>query len=146
MSDIGFVQTVPEMKARKFLDLVKSGKEPKEAAKEIGTTLAALRKSGALAKACREMIQRADEEKLLDKTVREKLVKARLTELMMQDDNIKVALGAAKAIQNELGVGTPLVGVQVNAPVKDIRVATMLKSLQLEVDGGEDAQTEDEEC
>ncbi len=134
-------KTVPELKAAKFLALVREGKEPAEAAREIGTTIAQLRRAGALAKACREMIQRADEEKLLEREVREKLVKARLTELLMQDEDPRIALGAAKAIQAELGVGTPLVGVQINAPIRDVRVVEMLKSLQLEV---EDVHTEGE--
>jgi len=131
-------ETVLEHKAKKFLDLIKGGKEPGEAAKEIGSTLGELRRAGALARACREVIQRAEEEKLLDTEVRKKLRKARLTELMMQDEDLKVALGAIKADQVEHGVGGPMVAVQVNLN-RDERVVKALKSLQIEV---EDVQEE----
>ncbi len=132
--------TVKEAQARKFMGLVEAGKTVPEAAREINTTLEALRTSGQLAKVCRELIDRAEETKLLDAKVREKLVKARLTELMMQDEDHRVALGAARAVQTELGIGgTPVnVAVAVQANLKyDPGVIAALKSLQLEA-GEED--------
>ncbi len=127
--------TVKEAQARTFMELVQTGKSVPEAAKEIGTTIEALRTSGQLAKVCRELIERNEEAKLLDKAVREKLVKAKLTELLMQDDDPKISLGAARAIQNELGIGQNQinVGVAVQANLKyDPGVIEALKSLQLE--------------
>ncbi|HPO87349.1 MAG TPA: hypothetical protein PLN86_16025 [Candidatus Hydrogenedentes bacterium] len=127
-------KTVLEHKAEKFVELVKRGASPAEAAKEIGATLAELRRAGTLAKACREAIQRAEEEKLLDAEVRKKLRKARLLELMMQDEDKRVAIAAIKADQVEHSVGNPAVAVQLNV-IRDQKVVEMLKSLQIEVEG-----------
>ncbi len=132
--------TVKEAQAKEFMKLVDSGKSAPEAAKEIGTTVEALRTSGQLARVCREMIDRSEEARLLDAKMREKLVKARLTELMMQDEDQRVALGAARAVQAELGIGqgTINVGIAVQANLKyDPGVIAALKSLRIEDEDGE---------
>ena len=127
--------TVNEAKAKKFVELVEGGEEPKKAAKEVGMTLKALKRSGMLARACRELLERVEEEKLLEKKTRETIARARLLELAMQDEDLKVALGAVKT---ELEVGKPSVAIQFNQNlVSDPGVIESLKSLQLEIEEDE---------
>ncbi len=86
-----------------------------------------------MASVCREVIERAAEGDLLNQAVREKLVKARLIELAMQDENLQVALGAAKQMEAELGIGGTNVGVAVQVNLKhDPQVIEALRSLGLE--------------
>lgn len=125
--------TVVEAKAKSFMELVDNGEDPKKAADKVGTTLRELKRSGALASVCKELVKRAQDSKLLDKKVRENVAKARLVELMVQDEDLKVALGAVKT---ELEVGRPFAAVQINNNlITDPAVIESLKTLQLEVEG-----------
>ncbi len=124
--------TVTENRTQKFIDLVKGGEKPAAAAEELGLSLATLRKKGVLAKACRELLDRTAEEKLLDKAKLDQLAKGRALELAMQDEDLKVALGATKALIGN----APQVAVQINNNLRtDPAVVESLRSLQLEVEG-----------
>lgn len=129
VSDQGM--TVREKKTKKFIDLVSEGAEPKKAAEDCGLTIAQLRKSGVMAKAATELLARVQAEKLLDKKTYEAVARARNLELMLQDENIKVALGAVR-----VALGGPNVAVQINN--NNLRtspeVVESLKSLGLELD------------
>jgi hypothetical protein len=125
-------RTVGEAKAETFIADVKDGKDPKEAAKAVGMTLATLRKTGALARAARQLLERVEQEKLLDKKTFESIARARALELMLQDEDLKVSLGAVRVA---LGTG-PQLAVQINNNLRtDPEVIESLKTLQLEVDG-----------
>ena len=111
--------------------VLEKGGTVEEAAEAAGLTLTALRQTGKLAKSIEELLQRAD----LDDRVRKRLGKARLVELSMQDDDLKVALGAAKVISGE---GVPGMAVQINNNlVTDPDVVEALKTLRIEVEGQE---------
>lgn len=126
--------TVAEARTAKFMTLVESGEDPKVAAKEVGVTLASLRATGTLAKACKQLLERVEQEKLLDKKTYEMIARGRALELMMQDENLQVALGAVKVA---IGQG-PGVAIQINNGLKtDPDVVAALKSLQLDVEGEE---------
>lgn len=127
--------SVDEAKTKKFVDLVKGGEAPKDAAKEVGMSLRRLRETGVLATACRELLGRVESEKLLDKKTAEMITRARLLELMMQDDDLKVALGAAKAVVES---HRPGMAVQINNNlITDPGVVESLKSLQIDVEAQE---------
>jgi len=129
--------TVSEAKTKRFVDLVSEGVEPKEAAEAVGMTLDRLRKTGALSRAVRELLERVAQDKLTDRKNAETLARARLVELMMQDEDHKVALGAARVLH---GTG-PQLAVQINNNLRtDPEVVESLKSLGLEVD--DDAENE----
>lgn len=129
VSDKGL--TVGEAKTKKFIDLVADGTPPSEAAKETGVSLASLRKRGVLGQAALELVARANADKLLDKKTYESVARARSLELMMQDEDLKVALGAVRVA---LGTG-PQVAVQINNNLRtDPEVLESLKSLGLEID------------
>jgi len=129
-------KTVREAKAERVVELVREGKNLTAAAQEAGITLAGLRSEGALDRVCRELVARMKDGNLLDAAVRERVVKSRLVEFLMQDADPKLALGAAKAIQSELGIGTAQVNVGVGVQLKtDPQVLKALQSLRLEVDG-----------
>ena len=127
--------TVMGGRAKKFVTALKAGKTPQEAAKSVGVTIETLRRKGELAKACKELIERADADGLLEAKVRTSLRKARLTELMMQDEDPKTAIAAIRADQTEHGVGGPAVAIQINTVNKDPNIVNALKSLQIEVEG-----------
>ena len=132
-------KTVREAKAERVVELVREGKSLTTAAQEAGITLASLRKEGALDRVCRELLERLKEGKLLDASYRGEIVKSRLMELMMQDEDRKLALGAAKQIQAELGIGGSQVNVGVGVQLKtDPQVLKALQSLQLDVEGEND--------
>lgn len=129
-------KTVGEARTKKFIDLVKDGADPKDAAKEAGVSLESLKRKGVLAKAARELLSRVQEEKLLDKKTYEMVARARSMELMLQDEDLKVSLGAVRVA---LGTG-PQVAVQINNNLRsDPEVIESLKSLGLEI-GEEDGE------
>jgi hypothetical protein len=80
------------------------------------------------------MIERAcglDEPKAL-----RRLTDARLLQLMLQDEDLKLAKDAAAELRRGIGVGQPINAVQVNV-TRDAAVVESLKTLQIEE---EDAQ------
>ena len=128
--------TVGESRAKRFTDLVEAGMVVKKAAKTAGMTLQALKEAGTLAESCRNLLARTEADRLLEKKTRESVARARLLELMMQDTDLKVALGAAKA---ELDSGRgPGVAIQINNTLRyDPEVIKSLQTLQLEVEKDE---------
>lgn len=132
VSDKGL--TVSEARTKKFIDLVAEGAEPQEAARETGMSLLTLRRSGVLAKAAHELLERVKAEKLLDKKTYEAIARAKNLELMLQDENLKVALGAVK-----VALSGPQVAVQINNNLRTSpEVIESLKSLGLEMEEEED--------
>jgi hypothetical protein len=108
---------------------LEKGGTPEDAAHAAGITLTQLRQQGKLAATIKALLDRAD----LDDKTRRQVGKARLTELALQDDDLKVALGAAKVISGE---GVPGVALQINQNlVTDPDVLDSLKSLQIDVEG-----------
>jgi hypothetical protein len=53
-------------------------------------------------------------------------------ELMMQDDDLKVAAAMTKEVRQELGLGNPALQVQINNVVRDQNVVNALRALGLE--------------
>ena len=94
--------TVPELKAKKLADLVIDGVPLKEAAKRARVTKAELRRAEFLRNAVGSLLQAAQAADVLNDETRQRIAKARLAELMLQEDNPKLAL---QAIRTELGVG-----------------------------------------
>ena len=122
--------TVPQAKSVK--KVLEAGGTVEEAAQAAGLTLSELRQTGTLATTIKALLDRAD----LDDKTRRQVGKARLTELALQDEDLKVALGAAKVISGE---GTPGVAVQINQNLlADPEVRESLRSLQIEIQGEEE--------
>ena len=123
--------------ARSVKKALEKGGTPEEAAHAAGITLTQLRQQGKLAATIKALLDRAD----LDDKTRRQVGKARLTELALQDGDLKVALGAAKVISGE---GVPGVAIQLNQNlVTDPDVISSLKSLKIELEGQEDEQGTD---
>jgi hypothetical protein len=124
--------TVPQ--AKMVSVILEKGGTPEQAAESVGMTLAALRQCGALVASIRGLLDRAD----MDDKVRKKVGRARLVELAMQDEDLKVALGAAKVISGE---GVPGTAIQINTHlVTDPQVLESLRSLQIEIEGNEEKE------
>jgi hypothetical protein len=76
--------------------------------------------------------------------MRERLYKARVLELMMQDEDLKVAAAMVKEVRQELGLGNPALQVQINNVVRDQNVVSALRALGLEEQGEDkDVSTND---
>lgn len=131
-------KTVTEAKVDKFSKALLSGKNKTEAAKVAGLTLEALRSKGVLGTVVKSLLARVEEDKLLKRETLESIARAKALELMMQDEDLKVSLGAVRAI---LGNG-PQVAVQVNNHYlkTDPEVLASLKSLGLDMEEEEDGQ------
>lgn len=125
-------RTVREVKVEKFSKALVAGKSKAEAAREAGLSLESLRNDGTLAKVARDLLARVEAEKLLKKDTMESLAKARALELLLQDEDLKVSLGAARVI---LGSG-PQVAVQINNNNlrTDPDVLESLKTLGIELE------------
>lgn len=123
--------TVPQ--AKTIATVLSKGGTIEEAAEEVGLSLVELRRVGVLTASIRGLLERAE----VDDRVRRRLGKARLVELAMQDNDLKVALGAAKVISGE---GVPGVAIQFNQQnlVTDPEVLESIKSLGIEIEGKED--------
>jgi hypothetical protein len=123
--------------AKQVSKVLEHGGTVEEAAHAAGITLTQLRQQGKLAATIKALLERAD----LDDKTRRQVGKARLTELALQDGDLKVALGAAKVISGE---GVPGVAIQLNQNlVTDPDVLSSLKSLKIELEGQEDEQGTD---
>jgi hypothetical protein len=124
--------TVLETSAKKFLDLVDEGAKPADAAEVLHVSLATLKTSGALGKAVSERLKRAKTEKLLAKGTEEDVARVRRLELMLQDEDLKVA---ATMVKSTLDTGAK-VAVQINnnALLADPAVRESLKSLQIDIE------------
>ena len=127
--------SVQVVAARKFMDLVEGGTNPKEAAAEVGFTVAQLKRTGALGKAVMETLERAKAERLLEKDTEEKVARVRRLELMLQDEDLKTAAQMVKSTLDK-----PSVAVQINnnALLADPAVRESLQSLQIELEGETD--------
>lgn len=124
-------KTVRAAKVEKFTKALVAGKTQKEAAREAGITLAHLRRDGTLARAARELLARVEQDKLLKKETIESVARARALELMLQDEDLKVSLGAVRAVLNN----GPQVAVQINNNLKtDPEVLESLKTLGIEME------------
>jgi len=128
--------TVPEIKAKKLADLVIDGVPLKKAARQVGVTKAELRRAEFLRNAVGALLQAAQAADVLNDETRKRIAKARLAELMLQEENPKLAL---QAIRTELGVGVPgrTVGnaVQINF-TSDENVRRAQEALKVEFEEG----------
>ncbi len=119
-------EDVKDHQARSLVSLVRAGVEQGAAEAQTGTTLAALRADGSLTAATKSLLARAENAGILKDTDRRAIANARLVELAMQDDDIRVAATAARAL---LGVEGPKVAVQFNNIIRDKAVVDSLRSL-----------------
>jgi hypothetical protein len=116
--------------AKSVKKALEKGGTVEEAAQAAGITLRELRQTGVLARSIKELLERAD----LDEKTRKRLGHARLVELAVQGEDLRVALGASKALTGE---GTPGVAIQINQQnlLADPEVRESLKTLQIELEG-----------
>jgi predicted Zn-dependent protease len=137
MSDVVYSggETVQSAAAKEFMSLVEDGTPPTEAAAQVGMTLNELKRSGSLGRAVKETLERAKAEKLLAKDTEDQVARVRRLELMLQDEDLKVA---ATMVKSTLDV-KPNVAVQINnnALLADPAVRESLQSLQIEIEGEE---------
>lgn len=124
--------------AKTFMDLVENGTSEREAAAQVGFTVAQLKRSGALGRAVADTLERVKNERLLEKDTEEKVARVRRLELMLQDEDLKTA---AAMVKSTLDV-KPNVAVQINnnALLADPAVRESLHSLQIDIEGDEDAK------
>jgi hypothetical protein len=125
--------TVHEHQAKTFVTLVEEkGLTPSAAAEEVGISLRELRNTGAVVQAVKKLLDRAD----MADGLRKRVGKARLVELALQDDDLKVAVTAAKVISGE---STPQTNVTVGPNlIVDPDVLASLKSLGIPAPKGEE--------
>jgi len=125
-------RTVKEAKVKEFTKALVAGKTKEEAARHAGLTLNELRKEGSLGMVAKELLARVEKDKLLKRETLESIARAKALELMMQDEDLKVSLGAVRAI---LGNG-PQVAVQINNNhlKTDPEVLASLKTLGLDME------------
>lgn len=125
-------QTVETAGAKRFIDLIEQGVSQQEAAAQVGMSLAALKRRGALGLAVEQAIERAKQEKLLEKDTEEKVARVRRLELMLQDEDLKTA---AQMVKSTLDV-KPGVAIQINnnALLADPAVRESLESLQIDIE------------
>jgi hypothetical protein len=128
--------TVHEHQAKTFVTLVEEkGLTPSEAAEEVGITLRELRNTGAVVATIKKLLDRAD----MADSLRKRVGKARLVELALQDEDLKVAVSAAKVISGE---STPQTNVTVGPNlIVDPDVLASLKSLGIPPPKGEEDET-----
>lgn len=124
-------QTPDDLKAKKFLDLVlKKGEAPSKAAQAINVSLKDIRTKDGMWAEVRSILERS--EALMDPEIRKKVSKAKLLELAIQDEDLKVSLGAVKTLHEELGLiakGGAQVQVQVNVLREEPTVKAALGAL-----------------
>jgi hypothetical protein len=128
-------ETVPEHAAKKLVALIESGVPAKEAEAEVGMTLGALRQYGAVNRTVRGLLDRLGHAGLLTNDNQNKLARAVLTEVMLQDEDVGAKIRAAKAIL-DADKATAATLVQVNNNVNtgvptDPEIINALTSLGL---------------
>jgi MarR-like DNA-binding transcriptional regulator SgrR of sgrS sRNA len=96
-------ETVREAQAKQLVSLIDSGVPQAEAEQQVGVTLNYLRGRGVLPKAVRGLLERMEEAQMVDRANQEALGRARLVELAVQDEDLKVSLGAAKELAGTAG-------------------------------------------
>lgn len=133
MSDIEVGgETVQTHAAKTFMELVETGTTPTDAAKQVGYSLTDLKRSGALGKVVARVLEQAKQERLLEKDTEDKVARVRRLELMLQDEDLKVA---ATMVKSTLDV-KPNVAVQINnnALLVDPAVRESLESLKMDLE------------
>jgi len=124
-----------DLQAKKFLDLVlKDGVAPTKAANSINVSMSDIRTKTGVWAEVRSLLERTQH--LMDPEVRKKVAKGKLIELALQDQDIKVSLGAVKVLHEELGLiqkNIAQVGIQVNLLKEDPLVKAAMDTI--EVDG-----------
>lgn len=129
-------EDVKDHQARSLVSLVRAGVEQGEAEQKVGTTLSALRGEGGLTNATKGLLSRAENAGILKDSDAKTLARARLVELTMQDDDLRVSATAARAL---LGDSKANVAVQFNNIIRDKAVVDSLRSLGiLEVEESEE--------
>lgn len=125
-------ETVKSQAAKTFMELVETGTSPKEAAAQVGYSLTDLKRSGALGRAVQRVLEQAKQERLLEKDTEDKVARVRRLELMLQDEDLKVA---ATMVKSTLDV-KPNVAVQINnnALLADPAVRESLESLRMDIE------------
>jgi hypothetical protein len=105
--------TVRDGQARQVLSLVNDGMPLKEAEAQVGVTLSSLRVSGSLHKVVRSLLEQAEEAGIAEELEQKKVARARLMELALQDEDLKVAVNAAGKMADTGSVKTQ-VNTQIN--------------------------------
>jgi hypothetical protein len=94
------IKTVSKVRAVKFVELVKAGESPQEAAKQVHTSLARLERDPEVQAMCETLIAQYT----LPAETRKKLVRARLNKVVAEG-NDKEAVAAAKLVSADPEVG-----------------------------------------
>ena len=122
-----------DLRAKKFTDLVmKEGMAPSKAAKIIDVSMSDLRTQPGVWAEVRSLLERT--QGLLDPEIRKKLAKAKLIELALQEEDLKVSLGATKTLHEELGLiqkNVAQVGIQVNVLKDDPQVKAAMDTIEV---------------
>ena len=122
-----------DLRAKKFTDLVmKEGMAPSKAAKIVDVSMSDLRTQPGVWSEVRSLLERT--QGLLDPEIRKKLAKAKLIELALQEEDLKVSLGATKTLHEELGLiqkQTVQLGVQVNVLKDDPQVKSAMDTIEI---------------
>jgi uncharacterized protein with gpF-like domain len=128
--------TVQEAAAKKFMDLVESGVPQTQAAAEVGYTVSSLKRNGALGRVIQNTLERVKAERLLEKETEDKVARVRRLELMLQDEDLKVAASMVKSTLDT----KPNIAVQINnnALLQDPAVRESLASLQIDIESEEE--------
>ena len=122
--------TVGDVSVTGALDAVESGDKSL-------SSLETLKTPGMLSAAVQERLARVKEAKILDKNVEEHLARVRRVELMLQDDDIRVAGAMVKSVLDK----GPSVAVQINNHAQlrtDPEVVKSLQSLGITIENEED--------
>jgi hypothetical protein len=124
--------TVRDAQARQVIQLVDSGMPLAQAEQQVGVTLASLRVSGHLHRVVRSLLEQAEEAGIVEEINQKKVARARLMELALQDDDLKVAVNAAGKMADTGSVKTQ-VNVQNNVQnnITNPEVLKALKSIGL---------------
>ena len=123
-----------DLQAKKFLDLVlKDGVAPTKAANFINVSMSDIRTKTGVWAEVRSLLERTQH--LMDPEVRKKVAKGKLIELVLQDQDIKVSLGAVKVLHEELGLiqkNVAQVGIQVNLLKEDPLVKAAMDTIDID--------------
>jgi hypothetical protein len=118
------------------MDLVESGVPQTQAAAEVGYTVSSLKRNGALGRVIQNTLERVKAERLLEKETEDKVARVRRLELMLQDEDLKVAASMVKSTLDT----KPNIAVQINnnALLQDPAVRESLASLQIDIESEEE--------
>lgn len=99
------LKTTRRVRAEKFVDLIKSGASPQEAASKVHSSKAVMEKDPDVKALVTSLIAQYE----IPKETRTRAAKAKLNQIMLTGESDKIQMEAAKAVINEETGGTPLV-------------------------------------